>query len=305
MIAFVTLRKIKHKVVFYTILFLVFYTSIAFTDDQLVIEIDNPKFSEKGLDDKVYEIKAEKGFKSNDQLELITVEGKFKTDKGTWIYLKANKGNFLQSLNFLSLEGDIIFYTEENEILSSDHATFDIKKDVIVFIDNVSHTKNDLRILANSSRAIKNLNIITYEGNVSTEFQLNNTLSKLLISFLVIFIFCINNGTAKELKITSEKLEIDRGKKLSIFTGNVYAKQEDMEIWSEKLIVKYTENEEQIDEVKAESKVKIIRDNMVATSEIGYYWPQNNELNLVHNVKVNENGNIVKCDELFLDLENP
>ncbi len=135
------------------------------------------------------------------------------------------------------------------------------------------------------------------------EFQLNNTLSKLLISFLVIFIFCINNVTAKELKITSEKLEIDRGKKLSIFTGNVYAKQEDMEIWSEKLIVKYTENEEQIDEVKAESKVKIIRDNMVATSEIGYYWPQNNELNLVHNVKVNENGNIVKCDELFLDLE--
>ena len=55
MIAFVTLRKIKHKVVFYTILFLVFYTSIAFTDDQLVIEIDNPKFSEKGLDDKVYD----------------------------------------------------------------------------------------------------------------------------------------------------------------------------------------------------------------------------------------------------------
>ena len=105
MIAFVTLRKIKHKVVFYTILFLVFYSSIAFRDDQLVIEIDNPKFSEKGLDDKVYEIKAEKGFKSNDQLELITVEGKFKTDKGTWIYLKANKGNFLQSLNFLSLEG--------------------------------------------------------------------------------------------------------------------------------------------------------------------------------------------------------
>ena len=172
MIAFVTLRKIKHKVVFYTVLFLVFYTSIAFTDDQLVIEIDNPKFSEKGLDDKVYEIKAEKGFKSNDQLELITVEGKFKTDKGTWIYLKANKGNFLQSLNFLSLEGDIIFYTEENEILSSDHATFDIKKDVIVFIDNVSHTKNDLRILANSSRAIKNLNIITYEGNVSTRISI-------------------------------------------------------------------------------------------------------------------------------------
>ena len=38
---------------------------------------------------------------------------------------------------------------------------------------------------------------------------------------------------------------------------------------------------------------------MVATSEIGYYWPQNNELNLVHNVKVNENGNI----EGFFNIE--
>ena len=31
--------------------------------EELVIEIDNPKFSEKGLDDNIYEIKAKKGFK--------------------------------------------------------------------------------------------------------------------------------------------------------------------------------------------------------------------------------------------------
>ena len=35
--------------------------------DELVIEIDNPKFSEKGLNDKVYEIKAKKALKKTQQ----------------------------------------------------------------------------------------------------------------------------------------------------------------------------------------------------------------------------------------------
>ena len=75
----------------------------------LVIEIDNPKFSEKGLNDKIYEIKAKKGLKLDDELELFTVEGKFKTEKnGKWIYLEAEKGSFSQITNFIELEKNII-----------------------------------------------------------------------------------------------------------------------------------------------------------------------------------------------------
>ena len=61
-------------------------SNLTYASDDLIIEIDNPKFSEKGLDDKVYEIKANKGLKSEDKLELFSVEGKFKSNKGgKWI----------------------------------------------------------------------------------------------------------------------------------------------------------------------------------------------------------------------------
>ena len=50
---------------------------------------------QKGLSDKTYEIKAEKGLKSDNELKLFAIEGKFKTVKdGKWIYLEADKGNY-------------------------------------------------------------------------------------------------------------------------------------------------------------------------------------------------------------------
>ena len=53
-------------------IFLILLASITIlSSDELVIEIDNPKFSEKGLNDRIYEIKANKGLKSNDSLELF------------------------------------------------------------------------------------------------------------------------------------------------------------------------------------------------------------------------------------------
>ena len=50
---------------FYVLIYILFTSGVALTEsNKLEIEIDNPKFSEKGLDDKTYEIKAEKGLKS-------------------------------------------------------------------------------------------------------------------------------------------------------------------------------------------------------------------------------------------------
>ena len=96
-------------------------TSIAISNDNsVIVEIDNPKFSEKGLDDKTYEIKAKKGLRSDFALELFTVEGKFKTNNdGKWIYLEADQGKYQQSLNFIELKENISFYTDEGETLKS------------------------------------------------------------------------------------------------------------------------------------------------------------------------------------------
>ena len=46
-------------------LVLLFISTSLIYSEEVVIEIDNPRFSEKGLSDKTYEIKAKKGLKSN------------------------------------------------------------------------------------------------------------------------------------------------------------------------------------------------------------------------------------------------
>ena len=147
-----------------TILFIL--TSLTYSEE-VVIEIDNPRFSEKGLSDRTYEIKAEKGLKSDNELKLFAIEGKFKTVKdGKWIYLEADKANYSQDNNFIELRENIIFYTDDGEKLSSNYATFDIQNDIIELTENVSHETMKGLILSDNSVITNNFNKITYFGNV-------------------------------------------------------------------------------------------------------------------------------------------
>jgi hypothetical protein len=142
--------------------------------EDLIIEIDNPKFSEKGIDDKVYEIKAKKGFKSNNELDLVEIEGKFKTDKnGKWIYLEADRGKFFQTTNFIELENNIVFYTDDGEKIKSNFAKFDMNEEIITLNESVSHANTAGIILSDSTVISNNFNKIIYIGNVKS--ILNNT----------------------------------------------------------------------------------------------------------------------------------
>ena len=155
----------KIKLILFIIL--IFICSHHIVKGEAPLEIDNPRFSEKGLDDKVYEIKAEKGFKSADDLRLITIEGKYRRNDGTWMYLKADSGNFSQLNKTIVLHDNISFYNENNESFTSDYAKFDMKTDTIEFENYVEHESNMGKISADYS-IINNQNKITYIGNVKT-----------------------------------------------------------------------------------------------------------------------------------------
>ena len=73
---------------------------------------------------------------------------------------------------------------------------------------------------------------------------------------------------------------------------------------SEILIVKLNQNESDIEEMSAENKVKIIRQNITATGQKAIYDVNSDVINMYENVEVFENENYVKCDELFLDIKN-
>ena len=107
-------------------------------------------------------------------------------------------------------------------------------------------------------------------------------------NIIIINLLLIINSYSNELKITSENLEVDRKNKITVFLGDVYAYNKDNEI----------------DQLNAENSVKIIKEEITATGDIGLYYPKSEILNLLGNVEVIENNNYVKCDELYLDIKN-
>lgn len=160
------------NIIILSFLILTFFLSYIFASEELKIEIDNPRFSEKGLDNRLYEIKADKGIQKENNLELFNVEGKLRSDNGIWIYLNAEQGRFDQLNNIIELEGKITFYTNENDKLYSDFALFSIDDDLAEFNKNVKHIKGYSIITSDISKIKNNFNHIIYEGNVSTLYDI-------------------------------------------------------------------------------------------------------------------------------------
>ncbi len=138
-------------------------------DSETIIEIDQPRFSEKGLDQKSYEIKAQKGLRSSEELILFDIEGKFKTNDGLWIYMNANKGDYEQTKNTIKLSDNVKFYTDDGDKISSNKAIFKMNEDLIILRKNVFHENKELRIKSDTTTISNNFDNIFHEGNVITE----------------------------------------------------------------------------------------------------------------------------------------
>ena len=155
----------------FLILFFLFFSNFfAFANEsETFIEIDQPKFSEKGLDQKSYEIKAQKGLRSNDKIILFDVEGKFKTNNGLWIYMRANEGDYEQVKNTIKLSSNVHFYTDAGDKISSDNAIFKMDEDLIILEKNVYHENKELKIKSDLTTISNNFENILHKGNVITE----------------------------------------------------------------------------------------------------------------------------------------
>ena len=125
-------------------------------------------------------------------------------------------------------------------------------------------------------------------------------------SLFIILLFSLISfvSNAKQIEITSDKLEIMRTSNISTFSGNVYAFENSLKIWSDKLIVTSSEDGKKVDSIDAISNVKILRDELSINGNIAKYNPNKNSLIVLGEVTVKQNGNIILCDEIVIDLEN-
>ena len=120
----------------------------------------------------------------------------------------------------------------------------------------------------------------------------------------IIYVCNLTAAYADTIKITSEKLNVYRENNISIFTGNVYAEDDKIKLWSDKISMFYDETKKTVDEIVAEKNVKIIVNGVTAYGNFSKYLIDNEELLLEGDVVVIEKNNKIQSDQLVLDLVN-
>ena len=114
--------------------------------------------------------------------------------------------------------------------------------------------------------------------------------------------FSLEKTNSSELEIQSDRLEVSSNNRVSIFLGNVYARDGVMQIWTEKLIVKLYDDTDSIEKIIAEKNVNIKNETITANSKKAIYYTKNEVLKLYGDVEVVENSNVLTGDEFILDL---
>ena len=126
--------------------------------------------------------------------------------------------------------------------------------------------------------------------------------------FLIIFSLMITNVSSKEngINIVSNELNVDMDQRTSTFTGDVYANDENLKIWSEKMIIIFKTDKDEIKEILASGNVKIIRLSKGSEiyGDIANYFLEDEIIIVTGNVLVKENSNQVSGSKLTVDLKS-
>ena len=116
-----------------------------------------------------------------------------------------------------------------------------------------------------------------------------------LISFLKI-------SYSDEILIESEELIITNEPLTSTFIGNVYAFDNEIKLWSDKILILYTETKSQIDQIKCFGKSKLVRENQEIISENITYFAIDKKIYAEGDITLTQDENVMKGNELSVDL---
>ena len=126
--------------------------------------------------------------------------------------------------------------------------------------------------------------------------------------FLIIFSLMITNVSSKEdgINIVSNELNVDMDQRTSTFTGDVYANDENLKVWSDKMIIIMKTDKDEIKEILASGNVKIIRLSRGSEiyGDIANYFLEDEIIIVTGNVLVKENNNQVSGSKLTVDLKS-
>jgi len=125
---------------------------------------------------------------------------------------------------------------------------------------------------------------------------------------LIAFFFTFFNAASgdNKINIVSDKLNVEMDERKSTFTGNVYAHNKNLKVWSDKMIINLEIEKDEIKEILASGNVKIVRliEGSEIYGDIANYSLKDEIIVITGNVIVKENGNQISGNELMVDLKN-
>lgn len=107
------------------------------------------------------------------------------------------------------------------------------------------------------------------------------------------------------IKIKSDQLLTDNSRKMATFTGNVAARQGDLTIYSDKMVISYSDVEGGISSSEVFGNVRIIQGERRAQADHGIYDARHATIILDGNPKVFQNSDMVsgKVITYYLDQD--
>ena len=127
-------------------------------------------------------------------------------------------------------------------------------------------------------------------------------MNKFILFLFILLISILKISYADEILIESKELLITNEPLTTTFIGNVYAFDDEIKIWSDKILILYTETEDQIDQIKSFGNTKLVRKNQEILSENVTYFVIDKKIYAKGNIILTQDENIMKGNELSVDL---
>jgi lipopolysaccharide export system protein LptA len=123
----------------------------------------------------------------------------------------------------------------------------------------------------------------------------------LITFFSIVFtVYGAGAGDRSDQPITikSNELYSDSKTRTAVFTGKVVAKQQDVTIFADKLVVHYTEQGGQVDRVEATGNVRIVQLNRIGTAGRAVYENKEGKITLYDSPRVKQGKDVVSGKEI-------
>ena len=129
-----------------------------------------------------------------------------------------------------------------------------------------------------------------------------NHMNKLFLCLFISLISFLKISFSDEILIESEELIITNEPLTTTFIGNVYAFDNEIKLWSDKILILYTETESQIDQIKCFGNSKLVRENQEIISENITYLAIDKRIYAKGDITLTQDENVMKGNELIVDL---